>query len=131
MRLLRLTKDSDTPTYGVLINEGIPFALTLERPWLENLPNVSCIPAGTYRAIRHVSPKFGETFWLQDVPGRSEILFHKGNIDDHSQGCILVGEAFNHVLGEAGITSSAEGFKEFMQVLEGRNEFQLEIEEHL
>ena len=130
MRLVRLTKDPDTPTYGVLLNEGIPFALTLERPWLENMPNVSCIPAGRYRAIRHVSPRFGETFWIQDVPGRSEILFHKGNIADHSQGCILIGEAFNHVLGEPGITQSAQGFSEFMRLLEGRNEFDINIEEH-
>ena len=130
MRLVRLTKGPDIPTYGVLINEGYPFALTLERAWLENMPNVSCIPAGRYKAIRHLSPKFGETFWLQDVPGRAEILFHKGNVDDHSQGCILIGESFSYVLGENGIGSSAAGFKEFMEILEGRNEFQLTIEEH-
>lgn len=131
MRLVRLTKDSAIPTYGVLINEGIPFALTLERPWLENMPNVSCIPIGKYYAIRHVSPTFGETFWVTDVPGRSEILFHKGNIAGHSEGCILIGESFNHVLGEPGITRSAEGFREFLSILEGRDEFQLEIEEHV
>ena len=130
MRLVRLTKSPDIPTYGVLINEGIPYALTLERPWLENMANVSCIPVGIYKAIRHVSPKFGETFWLQDVPNRAEILFHKGNIDDHSQGCILIGESFNHILGEPGITSSKEGFKEFMSILEDTNEFTIEIEDH-
>ena len=129
MRLLRLTKDADSPTFGVLLNDSIPFALTLERAWLENMPNVSCIPAGTYKAIRHVSPKFGETFWVQDVPGRASILFHKGNIDDDSHGCILVGESFSHVLGEAGITGSKEGFGEFMRILEGKREFQLEIED--
>ena len=131
MRLVRLTKDADTPTYGVLMNEGIPFALTLERPWLENMPNVSCILPGSYKAVRHLSPRFGETLWLQDVPGRSEILFHKGNRDDDSQGCILIGESFNHVLGEPGITRSEEGFREFLSILEGRNEFQLDIEEHV
>lgn len=129
MRLIRLTKDADTPTYGVLLNEGIPFALTLERPWLENMPKVSCILPGTYKAVRHLSPKFGETFWLQDVPGRSEILFHKGNRDDDSRGCILIGESFNHVMGEAGITRSEEGFREFLNILEGRNEFTIDIED--
>ena len=129
MILKRVTKSPDIPTYGVLLNEGVPFALTLERPWLENVPNVSCIPAGHYRAIRHLSPKFGETFWVQDVPGRSEILFHKGNIAADSHGCILVGESFNYVLGEQGITASKEGFKEFMTILEGRNEFTIDIED--
>ena len=131
MRLVRLTKSPDIPTYGVLINEGIPYALTLERPWLENMANVSCIPAGTYKAIRHVSPKFGMTFWLQDVPGRAEILFHKGNVTTDSSGCILVGESFNYVMGQQGITASKEGFKEFMDILEGRNEFTIEIEEYV
>jgi hypothetical protein len=130
MKLLRLTKDSAIPTFGVLFrDDGIPFALTLERPWLNNQRNVSCIHAGTYRAIRHRSPKFGETFWLQDVPGRSEILFHKGNLADDSHGCILVGEQFNPVKGEDGITASKEGFTEFMQLLEGKDEFTIEIKD--
>ena len=129
MRLVRLTKSADVPTYGVLINEGIPFALTLERPWLENMPKVSCIPTGSYRAIRHVSPTFGETWWLQDVPDRTEILIHRGNISSQSQGCILIGESFNHVLGQPGITQSKEAFRELMTILEGRDEFNLTIED--
>ena len=129
MRLVRLTKDADTPTYGVLLNEGIPFALTLEDPWLGNMPNVSCIPPGRYQAIRHNSPRFGEVFWIQDVPGRSEILFHRGNRAEDTHGCVLVGESFNHVLGEPGITGSKEGFAEFLRILEGRNEFTIEIED--
>ena len=130
MKLLRLTKDLVIPTFGVLFrDDGIPFALALERPWLNNQRGVSCIYPGTYRALRHRSPKFGETFWLQDVPGRSEILFHKGNIDDDSRGCILVGEQFNPVKGEDGITASREGFAEFMRLLDGKNEFTIEIKD--
>jgi len=127
LRLVRLTKSPDSPTYGVLLNEGIPFALTLEDPWLGNMPNVSCIPLGHYRAVKH---HFGDTFWIQDVPGRSEILFHKGNTQHDTHGCILVGESFSHVLGEDGITGSKEGFAEFMRILEGVDEFNLDIEEH-
>ena len=130
MKLLRLTKDLAIPTFGVLFrDDGIPFALTLERPWLNNQRSVSCVYPGVYRAIRHRSSKFGETFWLQDVPGRSEILFHKGNIDDDSRGCILVGEQFNPVRGEDGITASREGFAEFMRLLDGKNEFTIEIKD--
>lgn len=128
LTVLRLTKSATLPTYGVLIRErGVPFALTLERPWLDNQRSVSCIPAGTYRAIRHLSPRFGETFWLQDVPGRSEILFHKGNIDDDTHGCVLVGEQFNPSNGEDGITASKEGFAEFMALLRGLDEVNVEV----
>ena len=130
IKLLRLTKSGTIPTFGVLLREdGIPFALALERPWLDNQRSVSCIPAGTYRAIRHVSPRFGETFWIQDVPGRSEILFHKGNIDDDSHGCVLVGEQFDPVKGEDGIVASAQGFEQFMAQQAGKDEFTIEIKD--
>ena len=128
MKLRRLTRSHIVPTFGVLCrDDGVPFAVTLERPWLSNMAGRSCIPEGRYIAKRHVSPKFGETFWLQDVPGRSEILFHKGNIDDDTHGCILVGEAFNPVRGEAGITSSKEGFDEFMRLTAGMDEIVVHI----
>ena len=69
-------------TFGVLINGGIPFGLTLERQWLNNQSNISCIPEGGYLCKRVKSPKFGNTFEVTDVTGRSHILFHKGNLDD-------------------------------------------------
>lgn len=129
MKIRRLTRSHDKPTYGVLLrDDGVPFALTLERPWLSNMKNRSCIPEGRYVAKRHVSPRFGETFWVQDVPGRSEILFHKGNIDDDSHGCILVGEQFGWVKGEDGILASAPGFDEFMRLNEGKEEIVIVIE---
>jgi hypothetical protein len=129
VKLKRLTRSHLHPTFGVLLNDdGIPFAVTLERPWLSNMVGRSCIPEGRYIAKRHVSPKFGETFWLQNVPGRSEILFHKGNIDDDSHGCILIGESFNYVRGEDGITSSKEGMEEFMKLTAGKDEIVVTIQ---
>jgi hypothetical protein len=128
LTVYRLTRSPSQPTYGVLIREdGVPFALTLERPWRDNQRNVSCIHTGRYIAKRHVSPKFGETFWVQDVPGRSEILFHKGNIADDSHGCILVGEQFDPVKGEDGIVASKQGFDEFMRLTAGLEEIVVTI----
>jgi hypothetical protein len=128
--LNRLTKDSITPTFGVLLTEDkIPFALTLERPWLENRKNLSCIPIGIYGCTRINSPKFGETFMVMNVLNRSEILFHKGNIDDDTHGCILVGEQFEQINKEAGIIASKHGFEEFMAHLTGINSFSLEIKD--
>lgn len=130
--LVRLTRTPTQPTYGVLLrDDGTPFALTLERPWLDNQRSVSCIPTGSYTAKRHKSPRFGETFLVQEVPGRSEILFHKGNIDDDSHGCILVGEQFNKVRNEDGITASKEGFAEFMENQRGYEEFSFTIKDYL
>src|SRR5690349_801135 len=128
MKLVRVSK-ATSATYGVLLQGDIPFAVTLERPWQNNEQGVSCIPAGEYQCQRVNSPKFGDTFEVMNVPNRSAILFHKGIIDDDSHGCILVGEAFNQVLGKPGITGSGDGFAEFLSLLRMANNFPLSIVE--
>lgn len=126
MRLIRIA-DNRIASYGVLIHDRTPFAVSLERPWRNNERNVSCIPPGTYECRRVKSPRFGETFQVMDVPGRSQILFHKGNIDADTHGCICVGEAFNPVLGKPGITQSGEGFSEFLGLLRMTDRFALSV----
>ena len=64
---------------------------TLERPWVFNERKVSCIPTGQYLVKRHISPKFGQCFKIQDVKGRSDILIHSGNVVADTIGCVLVG----------------------------------------
>lgn len=124
--LIRLAENS-SGTFGVLIHGDTPFAVTLERRWLNNQRNVSCIPWGVYTCRRVDSPRFGDTFEVTNVPGRSHILFHKGNLDDDSHGCILVGEEFDPVLGSYGILSSRKGFDELMDRMADRDEFSLSI----
>lgn len=70
---------------------------TVELPWKENKRRVSCIPPGTYTAIKHNSPKFGPCLWIQDVPGRSEILIHPANYWHDLLGCIAPGEDHKHI----------------------------------
>ena len=82
--------DNGTQTEGRMFL-GTDLIRTLELPWKENRRRVSCIPKGEYQVIPHNSPKFGKCFWVQDVPGRSEILIHVGNYYRQVLGCILVG----------------------------------------
>lgn len=126
----------DEGTFGVLRTDKRPFALTVERQWLNNMRGVSCIPEGEYKVMRCIaspeygyknSPRFGDTFNVIDVPGRSKILFHKGNIDDDSHGCIIVGEQFGTLHDETAVLSSRQGFAEFLSLLKGHNEFELTI----
>ena len=116
-------------TFGVLLYSGIPFAVTLEREWNGNQRNISCIPAGIYTCKRITSPTFGETFEVTDVPGRSHILFHKGNLQDDSHGCILVGEQYGDLRGNPGVLASRKGFSEFLKKLTDTELFQLNITE--
>jgi hypothetical protein len=115
-------------TFGVLLENDEPFALTVERAWLDNAVGKSCIPPGIYTCRRVQSPKFGNTFEVTNVAGRSAILFHKGNIDDDSHGCILIGEEFTHWNdGSVSIARSGFGFTEFLDRLEGKDQFGLTI----
>jgi len=129
--LKRLTKDTEIPTFGVLFHEGqIPFALTLERPWRNNEHGISCItPAPLYVCKRIVSPKFGNTFQVMNVPGRDEILIHKGNIQEDSHGCILIGEQFGSLQDEPAVLAAKEGFAELMRLTSAIDEFNLEIKD--
>ena len=126
LQLFRIAQ-SPVATYGVLLYEGIPFALTLERPWLFNRKSESCIPVGTYKVIRVQSPKHGNTFQVQNVTGRDGINFHKGNLEGDTEGCILVGEQFEPINGKPGIAASTAGFAQFLDLLKDLNEFVLEI----
>jgi hypothetical protein len=123
-------------TFGVLFDGETPFCLTLEREWKDNKRGESCIPMGTYSCKRVVSPKFGDTFEVCDVPGRSHILFHKGNLEDDSHGCILIGEEYGRFriardISKVAVLSSGRGFKEFRERTNSVDDFELKIRDVL
>lgn len=134
MRLVRVARNL-VATYGVLIYGDTPICVTLERPWKNNQRGVSCIPGGplpspcVYQCARVESPKFGNTFEVLNVPSRSAILFHKGNIDADTHGCIVLGESFNPILGRPGVTDSGHAFDEFIGLLRMTDRFQLSVVE--
>jgi len=78
-------------TLGVIKLDSETF-YSVERPWLDNAPNVSCIPEGTYQMGWRDSPRFGETWHVKDVPERTYILIHAANYPDEVHGCIALGQ---------------------------------------
>lgn len=127
--ILKRVAANDDGTFGVLVDSGlIPFALTCEDKWLFNQKNISCIPQGHYNCARVNSPRFGNTFEVTEVPGRTHILFHRGNTHEDTQGCILVGEEFGYLGDRVAILSSKKGFDEFLRRLEGIDEFSLVVQ---
>ena len=135
----RLACDGMNPTMGAFQFAGRPFALTLERPWLGNRRSESCIPLGDYLCYRcssspdydfKDSPRFGDTFQVFDVEGRSKILFHKGNRFQDTHGCIIVAEQFGSLGGQEAVLDSAAGYGEFMALLRHDTEFSLSITDH-
>jgi hypothetical protein len=100
---------------------------TLERPWLGNQRGVSCFPTpGTYHAIIRRSPHLGITYWLHDVPDRSFILIHSGNVVAHVQGCIALGLMRGWLRGERAVFQSVTAVRNFMKLMGGQP-FTLEV----
>lgn len=116
-RIVRVSSSEKSGTFGVLTVDGYPICGTLEPRWKMNKPNVSCIPAGQYVCRRVDSPTYGDTFEVTGVIDRSHILFHAGNWDHNTQGCILLGEQFGRLAGEAALQCSKQAVMDFKTVL--------------
>ena len=126
----RLEEHNSFGTFGALrINKSV-FCATLEPADLLNKPNVSSIPAQQYICFRYKSDKFGETFKIQNVPERTDILFHSGNVIGHTCGCILLGQYWDKLKGQRAIMNSGDTFKRFMAVMKDVKFFHLTIHEH-
>lgn len=79
-------------TKGVIFDLQGKSYKTIELPWLDNKPRVSCIPEGIYDYVREYSPNKGRiVIELKGVKGRSEIQIHAGTKTDHVKGCIGIG----------------------------------------
>ena len=108
-------------TFGRLQDdEDRQLCVTLERPWVDNLHDLSCVPAGTYEWVRYHSPKRGyDVPLLEHVPNRDMIEIHIGNVPKDTDGCILVGTHFGETIKGYGIIESHQAFYALMQTLNG------------
>ena len=65
---------------------------SLERGWLDNKANVSCIPVGEYHCVWEYSPAFDTNLWeIYGVEGRTECKFHASNYFYNLKGCVALG----------------------------------------
>ncbi|MBP1592995.1 MAG: hypothetical protein H6Q12_13 [Bacteroidetes bacterium] len=126
---LELRRIALKPTYtiGKLYIDGEYFCDTCEdkvRPRGEKIPGETGIPAGTYKVIVNVSPKFKRLLpRLLNVPGFDGILMHRGNTAKDSSGCILVGE--NKKVGM--VLNSTYYEERLTEILKNDNNITIEI----
>ena len=126
-------------TLGVLSGPGLPGPLhIMEPPWRDNRRNRSCIPPGIYEVLPHLSPRFKRCLLVTNVPDRSHILFHAGNVGGdvengyhtHTHGCLLPGLRRGRIKVkgrvQAAVLSSRTAFRHVMTWADGRP-FELEI----
>ena len=117
---------TDDGAFGVLVFGGLPRWLTLERTFEHNDERV-VIPEGRWRCSRTVFIKRGYPTFEIHVPGHSRVLFHKGNTEDDSLGCVLLGGRFGELGGKPAILDSGDAFADFMSAHHGVQGFALDV----
>lgn len=98
---------------------------TVERPWLDNKPFVSCIPEGEYICKRYSSTKYPNTFQVTGVHGRTKILFHVANWAKDVQGCIGLGNGL--LANNSGVGNSKQAMNKFKNEMKDVEEFKLTV----
>jgi len=120
-------KDQSTPQEAI--------AVTLEHAYNGEPKYAPKLLPGTYTCIRGMHRLHGmtidfETFEVTGVLGHSGILFHVGNYNEDSDGCILLGHTITHdANGRLMITDSKLTFQRFMALLVGLQSFELSVEQ--
>ena len=113
-------------TNGLLFIDGKFECYTLEDQYQAvKVMHETCIPEGEYDIQfrktggfhTRYSAKYGNSHYgmlhLQDVPGFTYILIHSGNTDEHTSGCLIVGETQQDLdLGKDGfVGQSVKAYK--------------------
>ena len=128
-------------TNGLLFINGIFECYTLEDQYQAvKVMHETCIPEGTYdikfRKTGGFHAKYSERYknahygmlHIQDVPNFTYILIHTGNTDEHTSGCLIVGETQQdlEISKDGFIGSSTVAYKKMYakvagQLLQGKN----------
>jgi len=116
----------DNETIGELSIEGKFFCYTLELPWRDNQRQISCIPEGEYDCIWQRSPRFGLTYQILNVPDRSRILIHSGNLSRHTYGCVLLGRKRGWLEYQQAVLISKPTVSKFSRTMSKEN-FKMEV----
>jgi len=109
LEVLRISSQKDS-TSGILFDvtggQRKFLCYTLEdeyRPLKDKVMGETRIPVGTYditlRTVGGFHTRYSERYgdmhkgmlWVRNVPGFEYILIHSGNTDEHTAGCLLVG----------------------------------------
>jgi hypothetical protein len=114
-------------TNGLLFINGVFECYTLEDQYQDKkVYGETCIPEGSYDVVLRKEGGFHTRYakkysfhkgmlWIKDVPQFEWILFHLGNTDENTAGCILVGDTQQDldVSKDGFIGSSGNAYKKF------------------
>lgn len=127
LEVIRFSSHSDS-TLGLLfdVTEGRKFlCFTIEDEARDTkVKGETRIPAGTYelklrkeggyhqRYVKKYGSMHKGMIHVQDVPGFTYILWHTGNTDEHTMGCLLLGDTSQQNITKEGfIGASTDAYK--------------------
>lgn len=135
LKLKRLSFKDDGVSGHLFDSDGTLIACTIEHAYEDTDGNLYAkIPTGTFSCQRglhrlHNMADAFETFEITGVEGHTNLLFHWGNYNCDSEGCLLLGNSFSKTPGgKLMITQSRNAFAKFMALQEGVYEFTLTVE---
>lgn len=131
MNLRLITFSNNLCTLGKLYDDQDNLICnTMEKPWKDNTPSISCVPAGTYELNKTNSPKFGQTYCLENKAlnvslsgdtARTHILIHKANKETQLLGCIAPVSYFGVLHSQWAGLSSKVAYDKLMSILGDEN----------
>ncbi len=104
-------------------DRGLDQKMTLEELQKRKVYGKTAIPTGTYRVtMNRKSPKFSKIDYYRDfcsgymprllqVPGFEGVLIHRGNREDATEGCLLVGDNTS----KGGLSNSKVRWEDLME----------------
>jgi len=141
LELKRFSSGADS-TLGILLADGVFECFTLEDEYrTDKIKGETRIPAGIYKVekrevlsgltekYRKKYPWFDFHFMLQDVPNFQYVYIHIGNDDDHTDGCLLVGDSIksNRFNNDNNLTTSGPAFKRLYQKMSDADHVEVTI----
>lgn len=131
---LKRTDYLDSGIFGILLDENSQqIAVTLEHSYDAHLGDgsyTSKLPNGNYTCVKgqhrlaSMTSNF-TTFEITDVPKCTGILFHVGNFNKDSEGCVLLGTTAEPDNNPPMITNSKLAFEKFMALQADIDSFNL------
>jgi Family of unknown function (DUF5675) len=132
--VLHTDQTRDDGIFSTLFFNDEKFAVTLEHAFedADGAYFPKLLRGATYKCVRgphqlEHGPRF-EAFEITGVPGHSGILFHVGNFNKDSDGCVLLGASLHTESSAWWIDDSLDTFKRFMAAVADVDEFDIIVE---
>lgn len=137
MRVAQIKRfgNDDEGSPGRLTTPGFK-AFSLELPWRDNQPEISCLPEGVYFVRWTYSSKFRRFMYAieEQIPNRGGFRIHSGNFAGDkakgfradSLGCPLLGYQFGKLDGQRAVLVSRPAVADFVTHMQ-MQPFTLEI----